>query len=95
MTHIHVKKDNGKYVILVEGHNEKLICAGISTLIASFSGYLENFDKGYSYKDGDGVCKIKASKKAEEAVMMFLIGALRLECTYPDKVKVITNINKF
>ena len=82
------KKDG--YMITVEGHNEKSLCASISTLVAAFEGWLlNNCPKGYKYTEKDGYCKFEAPASAKVPYEVFIIGVMRLERNFPDKVKVI------
>lgn len=84
-------KDSG-YRIEVSGHCENArLCTGISTLVAGLSGWGENFDSGYSYKEDDGWCEIKLTAEAKEPVMMFYIALSRMELMHPDMIKVINN----
>lgn len=85
--------DKGEYHIEVTGHCENgRICTGISALVAGITGWCDNFDRDFRYKEADGYCEITASPLSKDAVMMFLIGISRMELMYPELVKVTTNI---
>lgn len=95
MTEIIASKNDERCFISVIGHNkDKKVCAMISALVATLEGYLINNCKDdYFYYEGDGESRFTIPIQESKAVEMFLIGIMRLEKTFPDKVK--TDINNF
>ena len=92
LTYVNVEKVKKRYIIEIEGHNENTdVCTATSTLVATLWGYLENFCKGSSYKEGDGYCRIEASGNCRQAIEMFVIGIMRLKATVPDNINIDIN----
>lgn len=90
LTKIEANETKQGFVIKVKGHNEKSICASISTLVAAFEGWLmNNCPDEYQYQEKDGYCEFKAPMAAKVPYEVFIIGVMRLERNFPEKIKVI------
>lgn len=89
MTRVNVGKNDESCFVSVTGHNsDTRICAMISALVAALEGYLKNrLGDGYFYTEGDGECRFTIPISAYEEVFMFAVGVMRIERTFPERVK--------
>ena len=96
MTDITVREKDNLYLIQAKGHatGSEKVCSGISAIMYSLAGWLENNEEHIRYKShkltsGDAVIEFKGTDEIARAVFdMAVIGLLQIEQKYPDFIKI-------